>query len=72
MDLDISEITATSLQDEITGPIILDENREQVTKRRKYDKNMKILAVLVDLFSRFSNCFKNRSWFGWGMILDWF
>ena len=32
-DLDISDITATDLQDDIIGPIIIEEYREQVTKR---------------------------------------
>ena len=32
-DLDISDITAADLQDDIIGPIIIEENREQVTKR---------------------------------------
>ena len=46
-DLDISDITATDLQDDIIGPIIIEEYREQVTKRMKNDKYMKILAVYV-------------------------
>ena len=43
-DLGISEITASDLQDDIIGPIIIDEYREQVTKRMKDDKFMEILA----------------------------
>ena len=31
--LDITDFTATDLQDDITGPIIIDEYREQVTKK---------------------------------------
>ena len=46
-DLDISDITATDLQDDIIGPIIIEENREQVTKKMKDDKYMKILAGYV-------------------------
>ena len=43
-DLDISDITATDLQDEIIAPIIIKENRDQVTKRMKDDgQNMLIL-----------------------------
>ena len=34
-DLDISDITATDLQDDIIGPIFIEEYREQVTKRLK-------------------------------------
>ena len=43
-DLDISDITATDLQDDIIGPIIIDEYRNQVTKRMKDDKYIEILA----------------------------
>ena len=46
-DLDISDITATDLQDDIIGPIIIEEYGEQVTKRIKDDKYMKILAGYV-------------------------
>ena len=44
-DLDISDITATDLQDDIIGPIIIDEYREKVKKRMKDDQYMKILAI---------------------------
>ena len=44
--LDISDITAADLQDDIIGPIIIDEYREQVTKRMKDDQYMKILINL--------------------------
>ena len=43
-DLDIEDITASDLQDDIIGPIIIDEYREQVTKRMKDDNYMEILA----------------------------
>ena len=43
-NLDIEDITATDLQDDIIGPIIIDEYRKQVTKRMKDDKYMEILA----------------------------
>ena len=43
-DLDISDITATDLQDEIMGPIIIDEHQEQVTKGMKDGAYRKILA----------------------------
>ena len=42
--MDISDITAADLQDDIIGPIIIEEYRDQVTKRMKDDKNMEILA----------------------------
>ena len=46
-DLDISDITATDLQDDLIGPIIIEEYRKQVTKRMKDDEYMKILADYV-------------------------
>ena len=44
-DLDISDITATDLQDDIIGPIIIEEYNEQVTKRMKDEQYMNILAI---------------------------
>ena len=46
--MDISDITATDLQDDIIGPIFIKEYREQVTKRMKAEKYMNILAVYID------------------------
>ena len=43
-DLDISDITAADLQDEIIAPIIIKEYREQVTMRMEDGGYMKILA----------------------------
>ena len=44
-DLDIEDITAADLQDDIIGPIIIEEYREQVTKRMKDEQYMNILAI---------------------------
>ena len=44
-DLDIENITAADLQDEIIGPIFVEEYREQVTKRMKDEQYMNILAI---------------------------
>ena len=44
-DLDISDITATDLQDDIIGPLIIEEYKEQVTKRVKDEQNMNILSI---------------------------
>ena len=44
-DLDISDITATDLQDDILGPIIIEEYKEQVTKRKEKEQYMKILSI---------------------------
>ena len=46
-DLDISDITAVHLQDEIIAPIIIEEYRKQVTKRMKDDKYLNIVAGYV-------------------------
>ena len=35
--MDISDITATDLEDDVIGPIIIEEYREQVTKRMEDD-----------------------------------
>ena len=44
-DLDIEDITATDLQDDIIGPIIIEEYNEQVTKRMEDEQYMNILAI---------------------------
>ena len=44
-DLDISDITATDLQDDIIGPIIIEEYNEKVTKRMKDEQYLNILAI---------------------------
>ena len=43
-DLDIEDITAEDLQDDIRGPIIIEEYEEQVTKRMNDEQYMNILA----------------------------
>ena len=53
-DLDISDITATVLQDNIIGPIIIEEYIEQVTKRMKEEHYMNFLSICTSsVFSRF-------------------
>ena len=44
-DLGIEDITAADLQDDIIGPIIIEEYREQVTKKIKDEQYMNILAI---------------------------
>ena len=44
-DLDISDITASDLQDHIIGPIIIEEYKEQLTKRMKDEQYMNILSI---------------------------
>ena len=43
-DLGIEDITAEDLQDEIIGPIIIEEYKKQVTKRMNDEQYMNILA----------------------------
>ena len=44
-DLDIEDITAEDLQDDIIAPIIIEEYKEQVTKRMNDEQYMSILAI---------------------------
>ena len=44
-DLDIEDITAEDLRDEIIAPIIIEENKEQVSKRMKDEQSMNVLAI---------------------------
>ena len=44
-DLDIENITAADLQDDIIGPIIIEEYKKQVTKRMNDEQYMNILAL---------------------------
>ena len=44
-DLDIEDITAEDLQDEIIAPIIIEEYEKQVTKRMNDEQYMNILAI---------------------------
>ena len=43
-DLDFSDITAIDIEDDIIDPIIIEEYRNQVTKRMKYVGYMNILS----------------------------
>ena len=44
-DWDIEDITATDLLDDIIGPIIIEDYKEQVSKRMKDEQYMNVLAV---------------------------
>ena len=46
-DLDISHITAVDLQDDLIAPIIIEEYKEQVTKRMKNEQKMNTVAGYV-------------------------
>ena len=53
-DLNISDITAIELQDEIIAPNIIEEYSEKVTKRMKDDNNMHILSRYIrSIFQEF-------------------
>ena len=43
--MDISDITAADLQDDIIAPIIIEEYKEQVTKRMTDGEYMSILSI---------------------------
>ena len=43
--MDFEDITAADIQDEIIGPIIIEEYKEQVTKRMKDEQYMNILSI---------------------------
>ena len=60
-DLKISNITATDLQDDITGPKIIEEYREQVSKGMKNDEYMRILAIYnSSIFQEIENCLRTE------------
>ena len=60
-DLDISDITATDLQDDIIGPIIIEEYNEQVTKRMKDEQYMNILAIYTrSVFQNFESFLRTQ------------
>ena len=55
-DLDVSDITAVHLQDEIIAPIIFEKCKRQVTKRMKDDESMNIVAgYVISVFQGFES-----------------
>ena len=60
-DLDITDITAEDLQDEIIGPIIIEEYKKQVTKRMNDEQYMNILAIYISsVFQDFESFLRTR------------
>ena len=60
-DLDVSDITAAGLQDDIIAPIIIEEYREQVTKRMKDEGYMNIIARYTNsVFQDFESFLRTR------------
>ena len=55
--MDISDITATDLQDDIIAPIIIEENKEQVTERMKGEQYMNILSIHTSSVFQDFECF---------------
>ena len=54
--MEITNITATDLQDDIVGPIIMEEYRKQVTKRMKDEKYSKVIPGYVrSIFQSFES-----------------
>ena len=55
-DLNISDITDADLQDDLIGPIIIEEYQEQVTKRIKDEQYMNIISIYTSsVFQDFEN-----------------
>ena len=55
-DSDVSDITATDLEDDIRAPIFIKEYRDQVTKRKKDVGYMNILAgYIMSIFQDFES-----------------
>ena len=60
-DLDIEDITAEDLQDEIIAPIIIKEYKEQVTKRMNDEQYMNILAFYTSsIFQDFESFLRTQ------------
>ena len=61
-DWNVSDITATDLEDDIIGPINLKENRNKVLKRLKDDKNLRILSIYVNsIFQDFESFLRTEN-----------
>ena len=61
-DLDIEDITAADLQDDIIGPIIVEEYKEQVTKRMNDGQYMNILAIYTrSVFQDFESFLRTQT-----------
>ena len=60
-DLDIENITAEDLQDDIIGPLIIKEYEEQVTKRLNDEQYMNILAFYtISVFQDFESFLRTQ------------
>ena len=60
-DLDISDITAVDLQDDIIAPIIIQEYREQLTKRMEDGQYMIISSIYTSsVFQNFESFLRTQ------------
>ena len=71
-DLDISNITTADLQDDIIAQNIIEEYKEQVTKRMKDVGYINILAGYVSSVFKISKVISERKLIRLKMILNWF
>ena len=72
-DLDIEDITAEDLQNDIIGPIIIEEYNKQVTKRMNDEQYMKIfLQFILVLYFKISKVSSEHTLIWLKMILNWF
>ena len=61
-DLGIKDITATDLEDDIIAPIIIEEYKEQVTKRMNDEQYMNILAIYTSsVFQAFESFLRTHN-----------
>ena len=60
-DLDIFDITATDIQDDMIGPIIIENYREQLTRRMKDERYLRILSISINsVFQDFESFLKTE------------
>ena len=59
-DLNISDISDADLQDDLTGPIIIEEYKTQVTKRMKHDKICIYSHVILVLYFKILKVFSEQ------------
>ena len=60
-NMEVTDITATDLRDDIIGPVIIDENRKQVTKTMNDDKYMRISSIYVtSMFQDFESFLRSE------------
>ena len=59
--MDISDITAVDLQDDLIAPIIIEEYKAQVSKRMKDEQNLNILSIYTSsVFQNFESFLRTQ------------